>query len=322
MPWHYGDPMREQRELAAGQARVDLSHRGILTVTGPDRLTWLNDLTTALLADLPPGESRTALILDPNGRVQHELHVVDDGGTTWLTTEPGAAQSIAAYLQSMRFLLRVEVADVTADFAVVGSLGDGIPGATVTWHVPAEFAGTGTTPAGADRGGDAGKYVSQRPATFPAVESVVPRADLPAVMRDAPARAGTWAWEALRVAAAVPRVGLDTDDRTLPHEVGWIGSAVHLAKGCYRGQESVARTHNMGRPPRRLVLLHLDGTAGELPGPGTPVLLGDRSVGRVGSTVQHHELGPIALAVVKHRVDPADPLTAHGVAAAQEVVVN
>ena len=322
IPWHFGDPLREQRRLMAGEAVVDLSNRGIVTVSGPDRLSWLNDLTTAQLLGLTPGESRSALILDPHGRVEHELHVVDDGERTWLIVEPGAAGDIAGYLRSMQFMLRVEVADVSADFAVVGSLGPAtVPGDVVTWQVPAEFAGTGTTPAGEDRGGGADKYVPHRPGVFPAVEHVVRRSELPAAVAAVPHRAGTWAWEALRVAAGVPREGADTDARSLPHELGWIGPAVHLAKGCYRGQETVARTHNMGRPPRRLVLLHLDGSAQELPVHGDPVMVGDKQVGWVGSAAQHYELGPIALAVVKHRTDPDETLHVGVVSAAQELIV-
>ena len=325
VPWHYGDPVREQRELEGGRAWVDLSNRGVVTVTGADRLTWLNDLTTALLLDLPPGEPRTALILDPNGRVEHELHVVDDGTTTWLVVPPGSATAIVDYLRSMQFLLRVEVSDVTEEYAVVGTLGtagaQGVPGAVATWRVPAEFAGTGVTPAGEDRGGDAGKYVRERPGRFPAAESVVGRAGLTQLMGTAPGLAGTWAWEALRIAAGVPRAGVDTDARTLPHEMGWIGPAVHLAKGCYRGQETVARTHNMGRPPRRLVLLHLDGMAEDLPPAGAPVSDGDRDVGHVTSSARHHELGPIALAVVKSRTDLSKQLIVAGIDAAQEPIV-
>src|SRR5439155_4687945 len=95
--------------------------------------------------------------------------------------------------------------------------------------------------------------------------------------------AGIWAYEALRVAARRPRVAFETDHRTLPAEVGWTAPAVHLEKGCYRGQETVARVHHLGRPPRRLVLLHLDGIAtDELPAPGTAVSTADgRTVGFV-----------------------------------------
>lgn len=322
VPWHFGDPLREQRRLASGEAVVDLSNRGIVTVSGPDRLSWLNDLTTAHLLGLQPGDSRLALILDPHGRVEHELHVVDDGERTWLIVEPGAAAAVAHYLRSMQFMLRVEVAEVGDDYAVVGSLGSvAVPGTVVTWQVPAEFAGTGTTPAGEDRGGGADKYVPQRPGVFPAHENVVAIGDLGPATASAPHRAGTWAWEALRVAAGVPRVGADTDSRTLPHEMGWIGPAVHLAKGCYRGQETVARTHNMGRPPRRLVLLHLDGSAQEMPVHGDPVMVGDKQVGWIGSVAQHHELGPIALAVVKHRTDVGQVLQVGPVSATQELIV-
>jgi tRNA-modifying protein YgfZ len=113
------------------------------------------------------------------------------------------------------------------------------------------------------------------------------------------------AFEALRVESRRPRAHLDTDDRTIPHEVDWIPSAVHLTKGCYRGQETVARVANMGRPPRRLVLLLLDAGDEELPLTGDPVLRDGRAVGRVGSVTQHHELGPVALALLKRSV-PAD----------------
>ena len=77
--------------------------------------------------------------------------------------------------------------------------------------------------------------------------------------------AGIWAAEALRVAAWRPRLGFETDHRTIVHEVDWLRTAVHLHKGCYRGQETVARVHNLGRPPRRLVFLHLDGSGHVLP---------------------------------------------------------
>jgi folate-binding protein YgfZ len=138
--------------------------------------------------------------------------------------------------------------------------------------------------------------------------------------------AGHLAWEALRVAAGRPRLGFETDHRTIPHEVGWIGTAVHLDKGCYRGQETVARVHNLGRPPRRLVLLHLDGTLEELPGPGGPISLAnadasERPVGFLGTAVHHAELGPIALAVVKRQVPDDAQLVVEGMAAAIDPTV-
>jgi folate-binding protein YgfZ len=135
---------------------------------------------------------------------------------------------------------------------------------------------------------------------------------------------GHGAWEALRVAAGVPRLGFETDHRTIPHEVGWLATAVHLDKGCYRGQETVARVHNLGRPPRRLVRLHLDGTQDELPPPATPVTVSgeERAVGFLGTAVQHCDLGPIALAVIKRQVPDDAQLMVAGMAAAVDLLVD
>jgi folate-binding protein YgfZ len=130
-----------------------------------------------------------------------------------------------------------------------------------------------------------------------------------------------WAFAPLGGAGVRPRLGVDTDERTIPHEVGWIGSAVHLDKGCYRGQETVARVHNVGHPPRRIVMLHLDGSAEALPAHSDLVELDGTAVGEVGSTARHHELGPIGLAVIKRTVPVEADLVAGGVPATQEVIV-
>jgi len=318
--WHYGDPHGEQRLLASGEGWVDLSHRGVLTVAGPDRLAWLHSLTTQHVESLAPGSSALDLVLDPHGHVEHELHLVDDGVTTWITVEPASTEPLRDYLDRMRFMLRVEVADRTADFAVVAEpVGDVHP-SFPTYVVPREF---GVLVAG-DAASD--KYVPLRPGVLVGREVVVPRDRLASYV-EGRRGAGTWAWEALRVAAGVPRAGLDTDHRTIPQELGWVPAAVHLQKGCYRGQETVARVHNLGRPPRRLVQLHLDGSAARTPAPGDPVLADGREVGRLTSVALHHELGPVALAVIKRSV-PFDaalvvgPPDAGLVAATQETVVT
>ena len=284
---HYGDPYREQRLLVAGEASVDLSHRDEVRITGPDRLTWLHSLTSQHLEHLAPAEPTEALLLSPHGHVEHALALVDDGEATWAHLEPGAAPELVRFLDSMRFWSQVEVEDLTSSHAVV-LRPEAFPGA-VSRQVP------------------------------DGVESFVRREELADAL--AGELAGVWAMEALRVAAGRPRFGLETDHRTIPHEVGWIPSAVHLDKGCYRGQETVARVQNLGRPPRRLVLLHLDGSDSELPATGDPVVMEGREVGRVTTAARHYELGPIALAVVK-RSTPADAgLVAGGVAASQEVLV-
>jgi folate-binding protein YgfZ len=297
---HYGDPYAEQRALARASGLVDRSHRGVVRIAGPDRLSWLHSLTTQDLEHLEPGTAAQALVLSPQGHIEHHLTLVDDGTALWAHVEPGSAGPLLAFLDSMRFLLRVEPADVTGDFAVLTLMGRARPG---------------TPPDGA---------VAAMTDSF-GVDLVVPRdrlADIVAASeRDGAAVAGLAAYEALRIAAHRPRLGFDTDHRTLPHEVGWIESAVHLSKGCYRGQETVARVHNLGHPPRRLVMLHLDGSEDRLPVHGDPVTRDDTKVGFVGSAERHFELGPVGLGLVKRTVPVEAALRAGGVPAAQEVVV-
>lgn len=139
---------------------------------------------------------------------------------------------------------------------------------------------------------------------------------------DAGAPSGVWAHEALRIAAGRPRFGLDTDHRTIPNELGLIGTVAHVDKGCYRGQETVARVHNLGRPPRRLTRLHLDGSVNRLPAPGAEVSVDGVAIGFVGSAARHYELGPIALALVKRSTSVDAELLADGIAASQEVLVD
>ena len=277
---HYGDPLREQRQLAIGVGFVDLSHRSVVRITGADRLSWLHNLTTQSLGRLAPGVGAQALILSPQGHVEHHLQLVDDGDAVWIHVERFDADSLVEFLASMRFMLRVEVADVTADWAVV-------------WEPIRERHPTLLSRVDPELDEVAGRQV------------FVPRTDLSPFATSADRTgppAGVLALEALRVAAGRPRFGLETDHRTIPHELGWIGTAVQLDKGCYRGQETVARVVNLGRPPRRLVRLHLDGSAREvLPTRGSDVVEADDTViGRVTTAAYHYELGPIALAVVKY----------------------
>ncbi|MET9802981.1 folate-binding protein [Streptomyces sp. NPDC006368] len=297
---HYGDLFREQRALAAGKGLVDLSHRGVVTVTGEDRLGWLHLLLTQHVSELPAGRATEALILSANGHIEHALYLVDDGETVWAHVEPGTQEALIGYLESMKFFYRVEVADRSDDIAVV--------------HLPA--GSIAEVPEG----------VVVRETSY-GRDLFLPRADLEPYATDHGPLAGILAYEALRVEGHRPRLGFETDHRTIPHELGWIGSAVHLQKGCYRGQETVARVHNLGKPPRRLVFLHLDGSEVHLPAPGTPIRLkaeGEegRQLGFVTTAVRHHELGPIALALVKRNVPVDAELIAGNTAAAQETIVE
>lgn len=287
---HYGDPLREQRSLVQAAGLVDRSNRGVLAVRGADRLSWLHSITSQHLSELPAGTGAEALVLSPHGHVEHHLVLADDGETTWIDVEPGTAADLLGYLESMRFLLRVEPREVTAEWAAYTLLG---PRPAV--EVP--------EPAYAVRALAGGGLARRMPplGDVAVVDLLLPRAAPP----PAAAPTGLWAYDALRVAARRPRLHLDTDARTLPHEVGWVGTAVHLDKGCYRGQETVARVHNLGRPPRRLVVLHLDGSAETLPARGSAVEWAGRPVGWLGTAARHAELGPVALALVK-RTTPDD----------------
>jgi folate-binding protein YgfZ len=288
---HYGDPFREQRRFDSGEGVVDLSHRPVVTITGADRLTWLHSLTSQHVETLAAGVATEALILSPHGHVEHHLSLVDDGETTWMHLEPGTAEVLVGYLNSMKFWSQVEVTEQSS-YAVLA-----LPaGATAPPGVVHRATGFG-------------------------VDLFVPRDDIERYVDEGGGPVGLWAYEALRIASGRARLGFETDHRTIPHEIGWLETAVHLDKGCYRGQETVARVHNLGRPPRRLVLLHLDGSESELPPPGSPVTLDGRDVGRVTSSARHYELGPIALAVVKRSTDADAALVAGGVAAGQEAVV-
>lgn len=280
--WHYGDPFGEQKALIAGLASVDLSHRPVFTIAGPDRLSWLHAITSADFAHLTPGTPLNAYILNPQAHLQHVFAATDDGERLWCHTEPGRAEALLAWLRRMVFAAKVEISDPLTDHVLV------------------------MAPGGAPQ--------------------VVPAADAEAVLGEV--RAGMWAVEALRIAAGLPRVFLDTDERTMPNELAnpdgdALGPAVHLNKGCYPGQEAVARTFNMGRPPRRLTWLHLDGSAEKLPALGAEVTTADGEVvGRVGTSERHYEWGPLGLALLKRTTDVDAPLTVDGIAASQQVLVD
>jgi tRNA-modifying protein YgfZ len=315
---HYGDPMREQRALETSAALVDRSNREIIAITGPERLSWLHNITTQHLLDLRAGEGVEMLFLSPHGHVEHHVVATEDGETTWFDVEPGDAAPLLDFLLKMRFMTRAELADVTGDWAlltlagpdaeaVLRKIGVEVPAPPVHQPVPGpKFAFSEVQPRPTTVYSTAplpgAGWVRRHDDRF---DLLVPRAEAEAYAAklDVP-RAGIWAYEAMRVAARHPRQGFETDHRTIAAEIDLLGPAVHLDKGCYRGQETVARVHNLGRPPRRLVLLHLDGIAtDEPPAPGTPVTAEDgRAIGFVGTAVRHHELGLVALALVKRNV--------------------
>ncbi len=285
--WHFGEPAQEQRALAEGKAWADLSHLSIIAVTGDDRIKWLHDLTTQHLLNIRAGDWLPAMILDHNGHVEYQFNLVDDGATTFLVLDSSYAEGLLTYLLKMRFMLKVDARDASGEFSVLRA-----PGAAT------------------DIGGP---------------YALVPRAELDEmkkVFNENAKEVGTWSLDAERVAAGRPRHGVDTDHKSIPNELGVLNKDVHMNKGCYRGQETVAKVFNLGAPPRRLVMLHLDGTAVVFPAPGTPVEFNGVQVGFLGTVARHHELGPIALALVKRSTPTDAVLTVEGITAAQEVIVK
>jgi len=285
--WHFGEPNQEQKALVAGKAWADLSHRGVISISGKDRLTWLHALTTQYVEKLEAGKWVEALILDVQGHVIDQLFLVDDGSTTWLHTENSRTQEIFDYLNKVKFMLEVEVKDQSNDYAVLRAPGK------------SDLLG--------------GPY------------ALVPRGELKDTtdaFSKAHIQVGMWALEAERVSQGRARLLFETDHKSIPNELGFINKAVHMDKGCYRGQETVAKVFNLGQPPRKIVRLHLDGSMVTMPEHGAKVFLEDKEVGFIGTVARHYELGPIALAVIKRNVPHDATLDINGVTANQENLID
>jgi folate-binding protein YgfZ len=284
--WHFGEPVKEQRALEAGTAWADLSHYSVISVSGEDRLKWLHDLTTQFVSDLQPGVWMPGMILDAQGHVEYQFNLADDGSATFLVLDPGYGDNLVEYLTKMKFMLRVDVADVSDAYAVLRAPGQAT-------EIGGPFA-------------------------------LVPRSELAEMKQTfggVATQVGTWALDAERVAAHRPRIGFETDHKSIPNELGVLNGAVHMKKGCYRGQETVAKIYNLGNPPRRLVMLHLDGSDVGFPAVGTKVENDGVVVGFVGTVARHHELGTIALAIVKRNTPVEATLSVDGIPASQQVIV-
>ena len=316
MTQSFSNPLVEQREFVAGSSAVYLEDKSVLVVSGEARLTWLNDLLSQKLDDLKPGVCVEALWLDAQGRILRDFHIVDDGEKSWLITYSAEFDTLVSQLQRMVFRAKVTIEDKSADYAVIATWAKSVSGSVISWLDPWPERAVGGWRYG-DTPTEAWQYM----------ESLVPMVQLESVWKEFK-HCGTMALDALRVAAKRPTGPNEIDDKALPHEFDWLASAVHMSKGCYRGQEAVAKVHNLGHPPRRLVFLHLDGSAHSLPDLGDEVFgTAEDAIGKVTSVGQHHEMGPIALALVK-RNTPVDielriitAATGEELSATQEVIV-
>jgi folate-binding protein YgfZ len=284
--WHCGEVAKEQRALADGKAWADLSHRTVVAVSGEERLAYLHAVTTQHVENLQPGVWKDGLILDAQGHIAHQFILVDDGTTTFLQVDSERAQLLISYLTKMKFMMKVDVRDASSEFVILRA-----PGKTDDIGGPYALV-----------------PVSEKKETIDA-------------FNQANLQVGMWAIEAERVASGRARIGLETDHKSIPNELGLLNGAVHMKKGCYPGQETVAKVFNLGHPPRRLVLLHLDGSDVKIPAHGSPVFNGETEVGFVGTVARHYELGTIALAIIKRTVPANATLHIEGIPASQEILV-
>ena len=316
--WHYGDPLGEQRAAADGAVVVDRSHRAVLTLTGNDRKTWLHSISSQHVSDLPDGAVTQNLSLDGQGRVEDHWIQTQLDGVTYLDTEPWRGEPLLTYLRKMVFWS--DVAVEPADLAVLSLLGPRLADPQVldalgVGSLPAEDAGRGASrrrisAQNARPGHRAGPGGAARSGRSVATSGSSTRACGPPVC----GRTKPIGWP--RCGPALASTPTSGRSRTR-----WAGSAaaVHLDKGCYRGQETVARVHNLGKPPRMLVLVHLDGST-DRPATGDPLLAGGRTVGRLGTVVDHVDEGPIALALLKRGLPADTALTTGGEAEVAAVI--
>jgi folate-binding protein YgfZ len=293
MTQSYSNPLVEQREFIAGLSAVLLEDKTVIQVSGEERLTWLNDLFSQKLDDLHPNVSVEALWLDAQGRIVRDFHIVDDGEITWLITYSKEIDVLVTQLQRMVFRAKVSV-ELSSEYSIIATWSKPVTGAVLSWQDPWPETALGGW-----------RYGEKPTEPWKYTESLVPLTQVDSVWKEFK-HCGTMALDALRVAAFRPTGPNEIDEKALPHEFDWLASAVHMSKGCYRGQEAVAKVHNLGHPPRRLVFLHLDGSGHALPDLGDEIFGADDTViGKVTSVGQHHEMGPIALGLIKRNV-PAD----------------
>ena len=323
--WHYGNPLAEQSRVNDGKpGLVDFWDRVAIRVSGAERRDWLNNLISQKVNAIEPGQATFGLILDVKGHVEHFFGILATDDTLILDTPATHADALEDYLSKMVFWSQVSVerlpwarltvigTDLTADsslFTKDATSSAALP-AQLNLDVPEDV--------------DLQRWRTRTIGELQALDLWVPRESFTRAwdeLTNVAQPTGRMAYDAFRVQARLPILGVDTDERAIPHEVpAFIGkgisgatqlddvsagpteAAVHLNKGCYRGQETVSRVHNLGKSPRVLVMLHLDGSANRLPEVGAELTAGGRGIGRVGSSVHDCDYGPIALALVKRNV--------------------
>ena len=280
---HFGNPLLEQRKLLEKKAYVQRSDQEVLEIEGPDTLSWLHSLTSQNISNLSPGDSAESLLLTPNGHIEQQLKLIITEAGALVIVHRDKSAALTEWLTKMRFRSKVEIR-TRDDLSCFGSFAD-LSVYGPTWRDPwsdSNIASVSYNPARSEFGWN--ELVST---TAPELE-----------------RAGLMAYHSLRIAAGRPEI-LDVDERSLPHEFDWLNSAVHLSKGCYRGQETVAKVHNLGHPPRRLAILNLE-QGDMIANPGDEVSYQEKLVGKVVAAGLHFDEGSIALALLNRNTPYLD----------------
>jgi folate-binding protein YgfZ len=298
MTKHFGNPLGEQRQLLAGKAAVKRIDQKVLALTGEDALSWLHSITSQNIKNLKPYESTETLVLTPTGHIEHQIKVLAFDSGLYLIVNAEKAEALSKWLNMMRFRSKVAISET--DLEVWGGFAD-LALSELVW-----VDGFDSEPKGSVR-------YAQKVESFPYREYLLPTGARPEIQE-----AGLLAFEALRIAAGRPEI-TDVDDRSLPHEFDWLASAVHLSKGCYRGQETVAKVHNLGHPPRRLVVLNLE-VGDTMANPGEEISYQGKLVGKVLAGALHHDAGSLALGLV-NRNTPYLDLEVCAMTASQRVLV-
>jgi folate-binding protein YgfZ len=290
----------QYRQLREECGLLDHSARGKLLVTGSEAAEYLQGQLTNDVEALEPGEGCYAALLDRKGHMQADMRVLAvDGEKIWIDTEPEALAAARRHLEMYKVGREVDVVDAGSERAIVSLIGPrsaelaGSPPLPEHSHQEIAVDGIECPAVGTAFGIDLIPHAADRGRLINAlVETGAPAVE--------PAAA-----EILRIEAGIPRFGSEMDTTTMPAEAGIVERAVDFEKGCYIGQETVARLHYKGKPNRHLRGLRLSAPAA----PGTALMLGDREVGRLGGSCVSPTRGPIALAILRREAEPGAELS-------------
>ncbi|MGN6586474.1 MAG: CAF17-like 4Fe-4S cluster assembly/insertion protein YgfZ [Solirubrobacterales bacterium] len=286
----------QYRQLREECGLLDRSQRGKLLVNGAEAADYLQGQLTNDIEALEPGDGLYAALLDRKGHMQGDMRVLRPGEQTdlWLDTEPEAIEAVRRHLQMYKIGREVEVRDVSEEQAILALIG---PRAV-------EVAGSAALPENTCEEVTIGGARCLAVGTAVGIDVFAPAAERDrawaARLGAGAAEVSPEAAEIVRIEAGRPRFGAEMGSETMPAEAGIVEQAVSFTKGCYIGQETVARLHYKGKPNR-----HLRGLRLSAPAPaGAPLRLGEKEVGRLGSAAVSPALGSIGLAILRREAEP------------------